>query len=240
MVKLVHSQTHSIPELDKDNSPDKNFSKVARPTLKIVVSNPDPVGVAAPSQETPSAKNLDAPSSFTVEVRMKGPYLYEMAIHDPFHYLKGDFMLEVEEARGEGGSGSVICHFPTLSDEALNGFVEEDETLYGMLMIQFQMQVLEQLLLFCATHCASTLIIFADDAQADALGVYRDFLTYKDQTLTRKGEKTEMAIPANREAFDAWIDFMDQVNRKFQRSLWHEQKANPVIRKYLKNSPFIG
>jgi hypothetical protein len=239
MVKLVNPHAHPIQDPEKDSSPDKNSSKVTRPNLKLVVSNPDPVRTARP-QETTGVKNENTPSSLTVAVRVKGPYLYEMLVHDPSHYLKCDLILEVEEALEESEAGSVICHFPTISDEALNDFVEEDETLYGMLMIQFQIQVLEQLLLFCATHYASELVIFADDDQADTLGIYQDFLTYKDQTLTHKGEKTEMVIPADRETFDAWVDFMDEINRKFQQSLWHDQKTNPVIRKYLKNCPLIG
>lgn len=239
MVKLVSSQTHPIQEPGKENTPDKSSSKVACPNLKLVVSNPLPVGIVT-SQETFSGRNTDTPSSFTVNVYLKGPSLYEMTIQDPSHHLKCDLILEVEEPLDDSDAGSVICHFPTISDEALNDFVEEDETLYGMLMIQFQIQVLEQLLLFCATHYASTLVIFADDDQADALGVYQDFLTYKDQTLTHKGEKTEMVIPADQETFDAWIDFMDQINKNFHQSLWRDQKANPVIRNYLKNSPLIG
>lgn len=237
MVKLVSSQkNHPFQERQKDNSLDKNSSKVIRPNLKLVVSNPDPIEVA-PSQETVSTQSVDTPFSFIAEVRVKGPYLYEMAIHDSFHHLQCDLMLEVEKAQDEDECGSVICHFPTISDERLNNFVKEDETLYALLMIQFQTQILEQLLLFCATHYASELVIFADDDQADALGVYHDFLTYKDQTLTHKGEKTEMVIPADCETFDAWIDFMDEINRKFQQSLWHDQKTNPAIRHYLKSRP---
>jgi hypothetical protein len=236
MVKLISSQTHPFQEPEED-TPDKSHSKIARPDLKLVVSNPDPVRTAPP-QETPASKDENIPSSFMAVVRVKGPYLYEMTIQDPFHHLKCNLILEVEEVLDETDSGSVICHFPAISDEGLNRFVEEDDTLYGMFMIQFQIRILEQLFLFCATHYASELVIFVDDDQAEALGVYQDFLTYKDQTLTHKGEKTEMVIPADRETFDAWIDFMDEINRKFQQSLWCEQKTNPAIKRYLKN--FIG
>lgn len=184
------------------------------------------------SQETGSN---NARASFSAEVRVKGPYLYEMILQDLSHYLTCNLILEVEENNQGYEEKTVICHFPTLSDEELSDFVEGDEALCDMIMVQFQMKILEQLLLFCASHYASTLVIFADDAQADDLGVYQDFLTYEDQTLTSKGEKTEMVIPADRETFDAWIDFMDDINRKFQQSLWHDQRSNPVIRQYLKN-----
>ena len=107
----------------------------------------------------------------------------------------------------------------SLADEELYEFVEEDETLYGSLMIQFQMKILEQLFLFCSIHYASTLVVYTDDDQAEALGIYQDFLSYKAQTLTHNGEKTEMVIPVDRKTFEVWIDFMDQINRKFQQSL---------------------
>ncbi|MGV8947665.1 MAG: hypothetical protein ACOH1N_14655 [Lutibacter sp.] len=212
---------------------DKGYlSKITIPHLKLVVSNPEPLQVTSLSQEIETNRNIF--SSFTTNVRVKGPCLYEMALQDLSHYLACDLILDVEENNEEYEGKTVFCHFPTLSDEGLNNFVAEDQSLCDIIMVQFQMKILEQLLLFCATHNASSLVIFADDVQADDLGVYQDFLTYEDQTFTSKGEKTEMVIPADRETFDAWIDFMDQTNGKFKQSLWRDQKTNPIIRQYLK------
>lgn len=199
--------------------------------LYIVPKSPRPSSLDTPSQASDSN---DAKASFSAEVHVKGPGLYEMALQDPSHYLKCDLFLEVEDRNQEYEGKVVICHFPNLDGEMLSNFVEEDETLYGALMIQFQMRILEQLFLFCATHYASTLVIFADDAQAEDLGIYEDFLASEDQTLTPKGEKTEMVIPADRQTFEAWLDFMQKTTADFQQTLWHEQKLNPVIRQYLK------
>lgn len=204
--------------------------------LKLVVSNPAPLQKISPSEAV--EPNKCAPF-FTVDVRVKGPCLYDMAIHDPAHYLKCNLILEVEESNEDYEGGTVICHFPNLFDEELNDFVEEDETLYGALMVQFQIKILEQLLLFCATHYASTLVIFADVAQADTLGVYQDFLTYKDQRPINKGEKTEMVIPADRKTFEAWVDFMREITTNFYQILWHDQGSNPVIRRYLKSQSLV-
>jgi hypothetical protein len=157
-----------------------------------------------------------------------------MAIQDSSHGLECNLILEIEGAC-EAESGTVICHFPAIADEQLKKFVEEDETLYGMIMVQFQMKVLEQLLLFCANHYASRLIIYTDDEQAEELGIYEDFLVHQDQTLTAQGEKTEMVISVNREIFAAWRDFMAEATIKFAQGLWREQRSNPVIRNYLKS-----
>lgn len=194
-----------------------------------------PSSLNTPKKTPQETASNNVRASFSAEVHVKGPYLYEMILQDPPHYLACDLILEIEENNQGYEERTVICHFPTLSNEELSDFVEGDEALRDMIMVQFQMKILEQLLLFCASHYASTLVIFADDAQADDLGVYHDFLTYEDQTLTSKDEKTEMVIPADRETFYAWIDFMDDINRKFQQSLWRDQRSNPTIRQYLKS-----
>jgi hypothetical protein len=208
--------------------------------LYIVPKSSHPSSSEASSQTSDSDSNSSALDSdnakacFTTEVRRNGPGLYEMALQNPSHYLKCDLFLEVEDSNQDYEGKVVICHFPNLNGQELNAFVEENETLYGALMIQFQMKILEQLFLFCANHYASTLVIFADDAQADDLGIYEDFLAYQDQTLTSRGEKTEMAIPADKQTFDAWINFMQETTVGFHQTLWHDQKINPIIRRYLK------
>lgn len=203
--------------------------------LKLVVSNPKPLQKLSLSQE----KGIDkcAATSFMCEVHSKGPCLYEMVLKDPYYFLVCDLILEVEESRDRDEGKRVICHFPTLSGEELNDFVGSDATLYSAFMIQFQMKILEQLFLFCATHYASTLIIYADDSQAEALEVYNDFLSYKDETLTSKGEKAEMVIPADSETLAAWVEFMQVITTDFRQAFWRDQSSNPIIRQYLKDHP---
>lgn len=201
--------------------------------LKLIVSNAEPSSKAL-SQPIISP-NRCAP--FTSEVWLKGPCLYLMMVQDPSHYLSCELVLEVEESQQECGGGTVICHFPNIEVEQLRNFICEDETLYGIIMIQFQMKVLEQLLLFCATHYASKLIIYADNAQADEFEIYRDFLSYEGQILTQNGEQTEMIIPADPQTFDNWIDFMNDVTLKFRQTLWQDQRTNLTIKHYLKIHP---
>jgi len=214
------------------------FSEKTNASLELVVSNSNPLQEPPFSQTTWS--NSKGKPSFTAEVHVRGPNLYSLLARDLFDHLECELILETEERDSDSLEPvAVICHFPNISDEKLQDHIWLDDTLYGIIMIQFQIKLLEQLLLFCATHYASKLIIFADDVQADALGVYQDFLTYHDQTLTYKGEKTEMVIPADRATFDAWIDFMEKITIDFRQTLWREQRSNPFIRQYLKNYPFV-
>lgn len=203
--------------------------------LRLVVSNPKPN-----SSQNLTITQSSAPSCFTVEVWSRGPNLYEMHLKDPTYSLKCDLILEIEESVDKVSSSSVVCYFPNIDQSDLNDFVEGDETLFALFMIQFQMQILEQLLLFCANHYASKLIIFVDDTQADELGIYQDFLAYKDETITPQGEKTEMIIPADRETYDQWINFMEEVNNKFKQTLWREQRNSPVIRRYLERHSVLS
>ena len=227
MLKLINSPTPTIKKHPKNNVHD-----VVNERLRLVVSNPS----FPPSQKsTITSSNLT--SCFDSEVHVKGPNLYGMSLQDQPYSLKCDLILEVEDAPDDFESGTVICHFPIIEGDELNSLVEEDETLFGMIMIQFQMKIMEQLLLFCGNHSANTLVIYTDDVQAEELEIYYDFLGQKDQVINERGEVTELIIPSHREAFDNWIDFMDEVNLKFRQTLWSEQSTNPTIREYLKYHP---
>lgn len=194
--------------------------------LKLVVSNPDPVQAASvPSQPTPSN------AGFATKVRSIGTHVYEMSIRDPFHDLGCDLILDIEESRGKTVA---VCHFPVILNEP-NKFLHEDEDLYGIIVVQFQMKVLDQLFLFCTDQGASQLTIYMDDAQAEGFGIYQDFLVHCDETLTENGERTEIIVPTDQETFEKWRNFMKKTSHGFEQDLWRAQQLNPAIRHYLKS-----
>ena len=199
--------------------------------LKLVSSNKfSPVRAPQPQEKTRSYSR----APFGVDVQLKGPHLFSMTAKDPSHCLECELILEVDEQEG----GTVICHLPQIDDEMLLEFVSQDETLYGIVMIQFQMKLLQQLLKFCLNHLASRLVIYTDDDQADDLGIYQEFLIHKNQTLTQHGEQTELTIPCSQRSYEEWVNFMEHVKLKFQKILWQNQRSNLAIRRYLKFHPF--
>jgi len=229
MLKLIDeqpikAQCNALASSEKTNA-----------SLELVVSNPNPL--QEPSSSGIILSNNHINPSFKSEVYVRGPNLYSLLVCDPSHYLECELILETEERQALDSLEpvAVICHFPNISDEKLQDHICLDDTLYGIIMIQFQIKILEHLLLFCANHYASKMIIFADDGQAEALGVYHDFFFFFYQTLTFKGEKTEMVIPADPTTFDACIDFMQKIAMDFRQTLWREQRSNPIIRQYIKN-----
>lgn len=211
--------------------------------LKLIVSNAEPCAKALPQALTPP-ENLQG---FTAEVRYKGPSLYLMSVQDPSHYLSCDLPLEIEGDHPGSADRAVICHFPSIESDQLCTFICDDESLYGMTMIQFQMKILEQLFLFCATHYASKLIIYTDDDQANELEIYREFLSHEGpvmtgqsitgQATTDKGSQTEMIISADPKTVEDWIAYKDMVTLKFRQALWQDQRSNPIIKQYLKIYP---
>jgi hypothetical protein len=214
------------PPQGKDGK--SSHSLATTPTLKLVISNPDPV------QEAPAvSQRVLSTKSFTAKVKKKGANLYELNIRDPFHELGCDLILDIEENRGETVA---VCHFPVILNKP-NRFLDEDENLYGIIMLQFQMKVLEQLFLFCIKHNAFQLTIYMDDAEAEGFRIYDDFLSHYDETITENGEKAEMVIPTDRKTFDKWFGFMTEMNLKLEQDLWREQRTNPAIRHYLKSRP---
>jgi len=202
--------------------------------LKLVISSPIAVQEnSMPFQSTPYG------AEFRVDVKNRGSQLYEMALQDHFHHLKCNLILEIEENRYKNKLKRMICHFPSICDEQLEEFTEEDDILYWVFMIRFQMKVLEQLLLFCSNCDVSQLIIYTDDTQVEEAGVYREFLiglTGHNRVFKKNDEQTKFVIPSNPNTFNAWIKFMQEINIKLDQELWRNQRSNPVIRRYLKAS----
>lgn len=181
------------------------------------------------------SEDLSSLPPFSSEIRQRAPGLHAMVIQDPSHYLFCELILEVQKGRHESEYGIVICQFPKISDEKLKIYVNEDETLSGMIMIRFQMKIMEQLLIFCTHQRASNLIIYVDDDQAKTMGIYQDFVVSEDHVVTPVGEKTEMIVLTDPEIFDDWMQYMNQVTILFQQTLWQDQSGNPAIRRYLKS-----
>ncbi|MDF3034119.1 MAG: hypothetical protein K0R76_1073 [Alphaproteobacteria bacterium] len=220
------------PSLGADKKP-PDFQRPA-PHLKLIVSNPLPVQEnLLPSGPTPISK-----VKFTAESRRIGPHLYEMRVQDPSHYLSCDVILEVEEKGNEGERRAVICHFPIIADESLNEFIKGDETLHSIIIIQFQMKVLEQLLMFCANHHAIQLFIYRDDTHGAGFEIYHHFLMHYDEAFIENEEQWAMVISSNQQTADALTDFMKGINLKFCQALWRAQRFNPTIRHYLQSHPF--
>jgi hypothetical protein len=203
--------------------------------LKLIISQADPKTemLSFPKEMI----KVTSQEAFSTSVQPKGPLLYIMTVQDPSHYLFCDLVLEIVRNPNEGDTSVVICHFPEISDEEFNSFINEDDTLYGILMIQFQMKILEQLFLFCATHSASSLVIYTDDVENDGLEIYREFLACEDQIHSQNDDHSEIVFPINQQIYGEWMDFMDTVSTKLRQTLWQGQRSNCAIRNYLKTHP---
>lgn len=208
--------------------------------LKLVVSNPPPVQKEKPSQKV--RRN----TGFISEIRMRSPSQYILVASDPFHRLDCELVLELHDNEDEHEleARSIVCHFPDIIAEGLSDFVQQDETLYAMILIQFQIKLLELVLLFCSNHDTLNLIIYANDTfEGHALGIYENLVAYENKLPaiskipTATGTKTQMLIPTTRETFDKCIDLMHHVSENFRKALWEEKGANPCIRGYLKSNP---
>jgi len=217
-----NSDSQSEPLQKPHDNP--SCSKKAASHLKLIISNPDPV-----QEKTPQSALGN--TGFMIGVRNIDPSAYEIKIQDPFHDLRCDLLLDIKKRRGKT---AVICYFPDIFDDS-NKFLEEDETLYGTIMVQFQLKILEQLFLFCSTHKAFQLIICMDDASAEGFEIYHHFLTQQSQNLMTDGEQIKMVFPVNAKALDGLRDFMKENTLQFEQGLWREQGSNPAIRHYLKS-----
>jgi hypothetical protein len=208
--QVSETQTAALPPVEMSKSPSDAIltheaaMEIIAPTampetpvtcpLKLVASTAvsEPVYKSAPSQR----------HYFTAEVRRRSPDDFIMVAHDPFHYLRCELPLKFEE----GGEGlSLVCQFPTIGDDELVDFIEEDEDLLGIVLITFNMHILQNLFSFCAAHKVKNLIIKATDEQ------------FKDSNSRAECD-----------------EFMDDMTTQFRKTLWQEQITNSAIRDYLK------
>lgn len=182
--------------------------------------------------------NLENCEGFQVEVEMKGPDLYSMEIHDYSNCLSTELTLEVEGQLCDEGKGSLICHFPEIDDEPLNTMIWEDETLYAIIMIQFQMKIMKELFLLCHKLQVSRLVLYPDDANMEDFEIYQDFLIEDDLQAGEDEGHTKLVLLADSEAYMDWVEFMSEASVRFQQTLWKDQRKNSAIRSYLSTHPF--
>jgi len=220
----------------QSNKNKRSCSKVTTTHLKLVASNSFPASV----QGTASTRARNPNAGFTTEVRVMGPSLYSLAASDPSHYLECDLTLDVEENLDGTGLETVTCHFPDILDDELDDFVWEDETLLGIILVQFQMKILRQLLLFCVAHKAKNLIIRFDESLSEKIEVFQEVVVYEDHIPAKEGKLIEWTIPANQKTFDHWIHFMNEAGQRFRGTIWQDHGSNPAIRWYLKLNPSLS
>jgi hypothetical protein len=184
--------------------------------------------------------------TFLVHFQKFSPNLHIFMAKDYTHELLCEMTLEVkeillplsEDKEGEGHLATVVaCSFPPISLEKLNEKIGFDGYLQELAMGQFQLKILEQLLLFCKQEDAVNLILtvndMVNDADLDYLKFYRRFLISEAQVVTTRGEQTQIVIPADLATYDKVVDFMGKIDREFQCALWRGQSINPIFQDYL-------
>jgi hypothetical protein len=103
-------------------------------------------------------------------------------------------------------------------------------------MFQFQLKILEQLYLFCEWKEAVKLVLTTHDANLDYLEIYSRFFVSEEQVAMPMGERTRIVIPTDVDIYDEIVDFMDELDKDFCKTLWRDQKENPAFREYLKSN----
>jgi hypothetical protein len=209
--------------------------------VKLIINNTYPLnGGGLASQET-ETKPLSLNDSFLVDFQGFLPNLYIFRTKDYTRELLCEMTLELKEIlvcpeeEDEGHLAPVVaCSFPALSLQKLNEKVGFDDYLQRMLMVQFHLKVLEQLLLFCEQQGAVSLILTVKDA--DSLEIYRRFLIAEDPVNVSGEEQVQVVIPVDGETYDKVADFMDKIDREFRCALWRGQSINSAFREYLKSN----
>jgi len=182
--------------------------------------------------------------SFLVHTQEFSPNLHVFRATDRDRALRCEMVLEVKESlvilekddeEGAYLAKVVSCSLPGISLEKLNEKTGFDSYIQGILMLQFQLKILEQLLLFCEQQGAVSIILILHDDMLDYFEIYSRFFVMEERMATPRGEQTRIEIPTDADTQNEIIDFMDDLEKDFRKILWREQKANPAFRDYLKS-----
>lgn len=214
-------------ELPQQKNSKSVFSKNSASHLKLVASNCTHIQEKNVISANPQNTNPD----FMYEEHCISLNIYEINIQEPLHDLKCNLILDIGETYNEIITS---CHFPVMLNKT-NQILEQDEELYGIIEIQFQMKVLEQLFLFCARHNSSLLIIYMDDAQAEGFEIYHDFIAHCNDVRTNYSDKEKMLIHTDRATFTKLINFMSDMNLHLEQEMWRGQRDNPFVKHHLKS-----
>lgn len=213
--------------------------------LKLVINNTQPFpGKASFQGNKAKSAPLTSPlqNSLPLHFRRLSHNLYAFSHYDLDHKLDCKMNVDLREsyayAEGEPSEDKYLvpvafCNFPNIDIRRLTEKVYGDDYLQGAIMVQFQLKILEQLLLFCKEKDADHLVLTINNTDYDDLEIYRHFATSEEQVVTEEGEQTEIAIATDVENYDEVIDFMDEFSSDFQKTLWRNQTINPIFRKYL-------
>lgn len=210
--------------------------------LNLIVNNTHPLkgNILPQKRETPSLSD-----SFICDFQEFSPHLHAFRVKDRTHELDCELILEVKKSfvslEEEGEKDSylvpvVTCNFPTINLQRFNEKTGFDTYFQRLVMAQFQLTILEQLLLFCEQKDAANLALTINDDNRDYLEIYSRFFDSARQVTTEKGEQTEIMIPTDANTYDRVIDFIDKIDREFRCALWRMQSCNPALREYLKSN----
>ena len=194
-----------------------------------------------------------AVQSFIWQVEELSGQRYRIRAQDPWHELACELILETKQTlrfpegvpdgspEEDGFYVPVLSgEFPALQASGLDKKTLGDVYLQNMVVMQFLVKMMEQLLLFCEDKDAVTLSLGFNEQNNDYVEVYRGYFNEEAICYTSKGKWTRIGIPTSLEVYDEVIDFIDHIEQDFRSTLWREQRFNPVIRQYLKEQIAAG
>lgn len=213
--------------------------------FKLIVNAINPhlgSGISHDFEMKPAPQTSPLQKTFLADFQPFSEKLYVFRARDFDHQLTCEMTLELKEAMtsslGEGDEEEclmpiVTCNFPRIDTHRFNEKVCWDEFLQGMLMIQFQLKVLEQLFLFCEEKGVVNLMLTFNETNLDYLEIFQRFIISEEEMSLGGDELTVVGIPTHVENYDAVVDFMDDLDKNLYQTMWRDQKINPTFRNYL-------
>jgi hypothetical protein len=218
----------------------------AQTMLKLIINNSDPASKGALSRQSANVHNnykTCQKETLLFDCREISSNLYIFMARDLDHELACEMTLELTEGFAPAADGIheedyivpiLTCNSLSIDVSRFNEKVCWDAYLQAMLLLQFQLKILEELLLFCEEKDVVTIMLTLNDTEEDDIEVFQRFSLSSERVITPNGEQAKIVIQAGTKTYDSIIDFIDEINRNFHQALWRNQKTNAAFRNYIK------
>lgn len=196
-------------------------------SLRLVISNP------VIKQEN-LVSYID--KKFGMKIERKSESMYRFLAREPINSIGGRLSLEIcgEIDKDDFENTLLICHFPDMLCGELYEDIDKNKTLYEIIMIQFQIKILEHLMTFGRENEISNLLIYVDNTGGEhPLKIYSHIAIYENKKPFIDSTKTELFIPINQETVDKWLSFTAKVKQDFLYTLWSKKNNDTLVRDYL-------
>jgi hypothetical protein len=195
---------------------------------------------SSPAQSVKSEKN-----PFYADFVDISTDLYGGMFHDSVHGLKHSVILDLRmywasfqpDFNDKITLPAMACEFLPVDATGMAEKIMPDDYIYHAVFIQFQLQMLEKILLFSREKEAASLVLVFNRNTRDNIEIYREYITLEQDVITPSGQEIHAYIPVCASLCTQVAETLGRLGQDFRQTLWRNQKINKAQQHYLHSHP---